>query len=207
MAMDISGNELHGTLQGQPQWVSGLGNGIALAFDPTDGSNDFVELPDTGPLVDFELKNYSISAWFMPQSVPTGQGSTIEYSIVQRAGFHRGLAYGPERDVRFDNWLENGSRIPTSGGFIPPDGWYHLVGILDVESGRSQLYVDGQLTGENTFPPGSTFQPGDGPWRFGIADPGATMLENAAHGAIDDVRLYDRVLTVEEIQALSFAGP
>ena len=41
-AYDSSGNDHHGTLQGDPQWVTGyIGGALEL-----DGTDDYVEVPD-----------------------------------------------------------------------------------------------------------------------------------------------------------------
>ena len=207
MAIDVSGNENHGTLVGSPQWVSTLGDGVGLSLDPTDGEADYVQLPNVPPLDDFELSSYSVSVWFQPLSTPTGQGASFEYALVQRSGFHRGLAYTTDQDVAYDNWYEPGEQVSAFGGFATSGSWYHVVGILDVESGRSQVYLDGEVAGQAGFPAGANLELGDGPWRIGIADPGSGRFENAAHIIVDDVRLFSGALTVEEISDLFQAGP
>jgi hypothetical protein len=60
-----------------------------------------------------------------------------------------------------------------------------------------QIYVDGVLSGSGTGPTGSRTWPTV--LRIGGLQPGYNYL----NGALDEVRLYDRILTVGEVQALA----
>jgi len=57
IAYDSSGNDHHGTLQGDPQWVTGNIGG-ALEFD---GTGDYVEVPDSEGLHLWE--RFTLAAW------------------------------------------------------------------------------------------------------------------------------------------------
>jgi hypothetical protein len=73
--------------------------------------------------------------------------------------------------------------------------WHHVAATRDNITGALAVYVDGVLRGSGTGPAGSrTFPPG---LRIGCLQTGNNFL----NGMIDDVRLYDRILTGGEIAA------
>ena len=74
--------------------------------------------------------------------------------------------------------------------------WHHVAATRNNTSGAVALYVDGVLNGSGTGATGSrTFPPS---LRIGSLQTGNNFL----NGTLDDVRLYDRILTVGEIAAL-----
>ena len=79
-------------------------------------------------------------------------------------------------------------------------GWRHLVCVCDAERQRAALYVDGKQVGQAAAAFGATQALGDrfqsgGRWGGGVFS-----------GEIDDIRLYRRALSAEEVGAL-FAEP
>ena len=78
--------------------------------------------------------------------------------------------------------------------------WRHLAATRNTTTGAMQVYVDGVLRGSGTGPTGSRSWPSI--LRIGGLQPGSNYL----NGALDDVRLYDRVLTASEV-AESFGPP
>ncbi len=74
--------------------------------------------------------------------------------------------------------------------------WHHVAATRNNTSGAVAVYVDGILRGSGTGATGSrTFPPS---LRIGSLQTGNNFL----NGTLDDVRLYDRILTVGEIAAL-----
>jgi hypothetical protein len=74
--------------------------------------------------------------------------------------------------------------------------WHHVAATRNNASGAMAVYVDGVLRGSGTGPTGSrTFPPN---LRIGSLQTGNNFL----NGTLDDVRLYDRILTTNEIAAL-----
>lgn len=77
--------------------------------------------------------------------------------------------------------------------------WYHLVGVRDAQAGTIALYVDGQKVGQQDacYAPGSTGNTVIGRGQFN----GDKV--DYLNGAVDDVRLFDRALTSQEVAQLS----
>lgn len=79
--------------------------------------------------------------------------------------------------------------------------WYHVVGIIDADDSTMRMYIDGNLV-EEVF---------DGALASGIRDTTGDLIigndfgfigTGAFKGEMDDLRIYDRVLSQEEIDAL-----
>ncbi len=203
---DVSGGGNHGTRAGAAVWTTGLGGGGALQFVPTTGADQYVELP-VAPLLDIDTASHSVSVWSKPLSVAPGDMMDYAYTLIGRKGFHRGLAYTKDGEFEWRFWLVPGDQQAHFGLPVPTNVWYHVVGVLDFSQGESTLYVDGQVASSIVLDPAASIEPPTGPWRIGISRPGYTEYRGACHAVLDDVRLYDRVLTPAEVRALHLAGP
>ena len=82
-----------------------------------------------------------------------------------------------------------------------------MVGVVDAKAGTAKVYVNGELEGTEDFDAKKAARDFEGAtWKIGIAEPDSEEWSWPAKGAIDDVRLYSRALSVEEIQAIHKAG-
>jgi fibronectin type 3 domain-containing protein len=94
----------------------------------------------------------------------------------------------------------SGDTTIASSVNINDGAWHHLAATRDNATGEVALYVDGVLRGGGTGATGArTLPPG---LRIGSLQTGGGFL----NGALDDVRLYSRVLSEAELAALA-AGP
>ncbi|MBA7702358.1 hypothetical protein ES703_111122 [subsurface metagenome] len=201
IAFDSSGLGNDGTLGGDPQWTAGKIGG-ALDFD----GDDYVDCGNPSRL-DFGTGSWSVSAWIkMP-------ATTDNRNIFAKGGDNTGgirymLNVSETDDHKACLTVDRDSPSPdkvqaTSIVTVDDDQWHHIVGIRDGSSLR--LYVDGALDGTNTLPAGydlsGTSQGnayiGAG-WRYDTS-----VVHKFLIGVIDDVRIYDRVLTEEEIAWLA----
>jgi alpha-glucuronidase len=76
--------------------------------------------------------------------------------------------------------------------------WHHVAATRNNTTGAITLYVDGVSRGTGMGPVGSRSAPPS--LRIGASRPGGSAFLN---GALDDVRLYNRILTFAEITALA----
>ena len=98
----------------------------------------------------------------------------------------------------------------TGGGFVQynldnlrgPDNWYHIAFVWDLGMGKTWLYVDGVVRQTSTL------------LESGWIDPDPTLNLAGGHkgnskgnGIWDEVRVYDRALTDDEIAALTVVPP
>jgi hypothetical protein len=80
---------------------------------------------------------------------------------------------------------------------LVPNTWYHIVGVFDRASDKGYVYINGVLEAEGPLPdPPST---NDGLTKIGCRNNGT---DGSFDGKIDEVRIYDRALTAEEIRKL-----
>lgn len=202
-AADGSGGGHAGSLMGGPKWGKGKFGG-ALEFD---GIDDHVSIPDSERLRTVQRGSYTISAWLKPARIPPGAGqqNDAHYAILIKAGFHTGLCFTSEATVSLQHWLEGGGKSWSfSDGKLAPGAWRHVAGVIDVSTGSARIYIDGKPDGTGRFPAGAPGKDyGAEPWRIGIARPNAPSWGWAVHGAIDEVRLYSRALSDEEVAALA----
>jgi hypothetical protein len=101
---------------------------------------------------------------------------------------------------RLMTWLMHPTYDPLDSESIITDGqWHHLGLVYDLESFCRRLYVDGvEVAKDNSIVGG---EPSDGGLYFG-AD---KMLGKGTFfsGLIDDIRIYDEVLSAEEVADLA----
>jgi len=190
VAVDSSGKCVDGELFGNPVWSKDGVDGGCLLFD---GVDDYVFI-DGG----FKLATYTMAVWFR-QNTP-GQRDII-------SAYARGVQHGILLEMGADGRLRFLHRFPlgTGGGTniyvsgVPTDGTWHHATITKSKTDIT-LWVDGKELG--TMPDASVFDPTDS---FGVA---LGCLDNERGlarmfvGAMDDVRIYNRALTGDEIKAL-----
>ena len=199
-AKDTSGNNNHGALLGNPQWVAGKKGG-ALAFD----GDDYVDCGNPN-ILNFGTGDWTICAWIKTTYTGRkgtifanggGEGGGIRYTLC--LGEHKKKA--PDRmTLTVDDDLDKGE---VRAGTIVADGqWHHVVGTRDGTA--LSVYVDGTLDGTETIPAdydlsgtsqhnayiGAIWHHEDG------------ILQKYFMGLIDDVLIYSRALTQKEIQGM-----
>ena len=171
------------------EFVNGkAGFGKAGLFN---GEDQFVEIAGGEPDdLAFEAGSMSLSVWFKVNEFDTSwqalvaKGEGDNWRIHRRSG-EEGMAYtgGTDGDT------------PT-GTAINDGAWHHLVAITDADVAEfgSAIYIDGQLDGQLAGPQVLTANG----QRMRIAEnPDATSRE--WEGEIDDLAIWNRVLTPQEI--------
>jgi len=193
-AADSSGNKNHGTLHGNPRWVTGH-DGSALSFD---GVNDYVEIPDDDSLT--PSSKITISFWI------NNRGGV-------RAGIYKWGACPDSRahsfqiadktNIVFASVYEDTMTYGEiySNGSVSKNRWHHLA--LTFNRGNVAIYINGQLD-KSALMSISSITNDDQPLTIGgywsYCD--EKFLEKALNGIVDELMIFDRALSVEEIQKL-----
>jgi glucose/arabinose dehydrogenase len=189
-AADLSGNGYNGTLQYSPTWTSSAGCvlGSCISFD---GSDDYVRVADTAALR--ITGDISVSAWIKP----TGTRS-VQSIVSKRYEFELGPVHSvAPYPLRWSHKAAGGTLV--SGDLAPAteaDQWQHVVLVRDGATRQIRGYKNGALALSSSYsnpPDTSTY-----PLNIG-RNPGGNQR---FRGLIDEVRIYNRVLTAAEIQAL-----
>jgi len=195
-AIDWSGHGNHGTLQGDPQWVAGY-DGDALEFDGSDARLD-------APYIPLDSRSFTITMWVNPVLYTNEQ---VVFSQVQTNALDTSMHFRlggpnigggnvPPRGVRMGFYSND---LDTAGGLIEDNTWYHITFWYDFENQNRRIYVNGTLEAEAAATPylGTSGNTVIGSW-------GTSQW---FRGIIDDVRIYSRALTIEEIQQTMRGDP
>jgi nitrous oxidase accessory protein NosD len=186
--VDSSTNNNDGTLvPSGPTWTPGK-VGSALSFDGVDDYVDMVSTPNLN--IDSDM---TIEAWISLGELGRWQAIANKINSLWR---------GYTLDIDYDNklhfWIGSptGHNVGATGAQImTTDRWYYVVGVFDDVNNKIKVYVDGDLDGTKDY----TGYPliTSVPFRIGC---GSWGIAEQFNGLIDEVAIYNRVLTPEEIQ-------
>jgi N-acetylneuraminic acid mutarotase len=192
VAYDSSGNGNNGNLTGGPTWVTGKIDG-ALSFD---GLDDYVSIPATA---DLDLVNLNISAW-------------INTSNYRQDGFIFEKTSNGQVNSQYNLFLQYNSNSlhwrtkPDSGNYHESrlatntlTSWNFVSASYDGIT--KQIFLNANLSTSDSFS-GAIVQNPNGISLIGKHPPANYFF----NGLIDDVRIYDRALSAQEVQALYNLG-
>ena len=191
---DSSGNELHGTIVGEPAFVEGpAGYGTAMAFDGVDDSVDF----GNDPLFDI-TGEVTLALWVNTQDIGTlqdnpwlGKGDTT-YMI-------KGYREGNQIEFFIYDGGWNSSFADVGDSFN--GAWHHAAGTFDGE--QFLIYIDGEL--ETTLGYEGV---GIVPNTYNVAMGTNTQASGRfSESIMDEAVIYDRALSAGEIRYLAGFRP
>ena len=191
-AVDSSGYGNDGTHTGTPTPTHA--DGVSLGALDFTGDFDGVDVPDASQF-DFGTDDFSVSFW-MNSSTPPGGSARL---VGQSAGADGFVIYATGGDdVVFSITGSSSSTSLTATNVT--DGQWHQVTAM--RTGNTfELYIDGVLADSDTAAVGSVTS--SEPLRMGTSTPFSADYD----GLLDDVRIYNRALTNEEIGSLTGAPP
>jgi len=179
-----------GTIYGATRTTGQVGG--ALSFD---GFNDSVEVPDSDSLdITGDL---TLEAWIEPDSVIyAAQGEIIGKWVATETSYYFAIRDG-QLQMRISAIGSDYYNIEeTNNANISIDTWYHVVGVYDASEQDIKLYINGveeSTTVTGTIP--LSIHIGSANVKIGGWWPGYYFA-----GIIDEVAIYSRALTAEEIQ-------
>ena len=180
---DVAGSANGDFFGGAPSYVKGKMN-QAILFD---GVDDYVEVMVNN------VDAYTISAWIMPER--TDAASVVVRTSPSGTTTHWSHQIRIAASGVFEHYLWDGSERTVTGTTPIEVGNWYFVAIEATHNGPVTLYVNGQEEGAATTV-ATMWADGD---RYHIgSNSGASM--GWFQGIIDDVRIYDHILTLEEIQ-------
>ena len=199
-AYDSAGTN-HGTVHGAT-WVTGQVGG-ALHFD---GVDDYVGLPDNEPIW-LPQYNFTLSAWVYFERSPGTQEVFLDLNYAASADPDYQLGYIVLRksngQLSFAMITTTNPKGLSTDDVFVKDRWYHIVAVRD---GTTQaIYVDGQLNVSITCSPDPIDFVGgydDDKVNIGRYTTNTGNPRYHVQGKIDDVRIYNRGLSPEEIEQL-----
>ncbi|UCE98880.1 MAG: LamG domain-containing protein [Planctomycetota bacterium] len=194
IAYDSAGSN-DGTLVNGPTWTTGKIDG-ALDFD---GVDDYVDCGNTFASVTGSATK-SIMAWVKPKTTDCSSGGLV-IDLYRRSDSSSAFKIRAHGNPAI--WRAGYMKTPTTYGYFDSGvavatEWTHIALVQD--SSDVGVYINGV-------------------WRNGVSDGAAPSISNPPNasvgayvyygsaldcfnGTIDDVRIYDKALTAEEIQEL-----
>ena len=197
---DISGNAQNGIVKGGVTFPKGKVD-RAFKFDGIDGR---IEISDS-PILKFGTGDLTIDAWI---KAPQGTGFRTFIGKEQQSFPFPSVIFRLDPDGKIEfaatdcgtggcGWRT--SRLPVKSPIRVDDNAFHHVAGVRHSSGY-ELYVDGQLVATRSEPARNSDN--SAPLFIGVQN--TTKLP--FKGIVDEVEIYDRVLSASEIQAIFKAG-
>lgn len=201
-AYNSASSQYNGKLDNGPVWVNGK-FGKALYFDSND---DAVEIIDSADIA--EGTAITVSVWMKSLELNTHReiitkhkydNSQWQWRLDQLSSNRLSFSVQDSKIVSAES---------DSVNLIDDKGWHHLAGVYD--GSAVYLYVDGISV--DSSPPPLTGKIADYKHHICIGSAwagsscGATSVDNF-YGYLDDVRIYDRAFSAEEVKELFSSTP
>jgi hypothetical protein len=194
----VDGGE-SGVLQGGARFIDDGAVGRAIEFNGTDG-----QVTTSGPAVRTN-QSFTVAAWVKAREL-TGAMTAVGQEGLFASGFYLQYASGPNKwtflrftqdvaakDMPPDGW------VGVQAGQAPSTEWTHLAGTFNAADKKMTIYVNGQKGGEAILPSVPWHAPG--PLTIGRAKYDGKAAD-FFKGAVDEVRMYSRVLGPEELEGI-----
>ena len=180
----------NGTLYGSAT-ANGVGQiGSAFTFD---GVNGVVSVPDSSTLNAASGSQLTVELWAYRIGSSSSMNLIGKRSECGPVGGNYQLSLTSDFGLTFGN---GASDQAASGKDLPMNQWVHLAGTYD--GSMFKLYMNGQLIGAAT---GNL-----GPMNSSPLIIGGSGNCSRFSGFLDEVALYNRALSAQEIQSIYFAG-
>jgi hypothetical protein len=191
IALDKSGNALHGTLNASVARSTAGKFGGALVFN---GSNSRVDVP-TDPALDLAA-NLTMEAWVFPTAALSNWSTILfrEQTNELVYALYAGTPTSRPRGFINIGTSEATERSVAGSASLPLNVWTHVA--VTYDGATLRLYVNGVTPAGGSVPTTGPM-PAGGALRIG----GNTIWGEYFVGRIDEVRVYSRALTQPEIQS------
>ncbi|MGC4130394.1 MAG: T9SS type A sorting domain-containing protein [Bergeyella sp.] len=201
-ANDVSGNGNHGTVHGATLTEDRFGNpNSAYDFNGTSGYIDFPASSSMGQI--YTAEEFTISAWI---KIRSWYNDWNVFSIIEQ--------YNPNTDMGSllleANWATGG--INFIAGYNAPfagcnftwnfNQWYNITMTYNKSLQEAKFYIDGSLIQTVAYN-GSFSEDLINPYVIGRSLSGPDEYSN---GVIDDMKIFKRALTSQEVGVLVSTG-
>jgi hypothetical protein len=193
IAYDSAGDN-DGNVAGSPIWTTGKIGG-ALGFISRASGVHIDSSAGHGSPLNIYNKNITLAAWVLPDSL--GGGGTV----ITRANIGRGFPVSSAYRLYTGRYSPAGAAVGINtgagkfdlltGNILNPGKWYHIVGVFDRAHDTGIIYVNGveqKRSNQMVMDPLSCDAP--------------TTIGYGFSGKLDDVRIYNYALEVNEVNEL-----
>ncbi len=197
---DFSGGGNNGAAQGGASSVLGGKYNEGYYFD---GNGDYVSVTDSN--ID-ATGSFTIELWMKPESVNRQSGVIVKDTSATNHEYT--TEFQIETRTNNEVWFSMGTQTSwswyaaRSTDLIEAGNWYYVVATMSsTKSGGSmKIYINGEESGSETFSLGRRSDVGD-PVVIGVSsDTDGQGSPQYFHGTIDELRIWDRALSQNEIR-------
>jgi hypothetical protein len=201
-AYDESGNSINGSVHGATLANDRFNNPNSAYY--FDGINDYISLSPADPFIG--LNNYSISLWVKPMGNYYNYGEIIIGIGSATAPYLQSINYDASISTLFASSYNIGTNPVQSYSkscCFGPDQWVNVAITRDNTS--INIYTNGVLIIPQTTNLINDQIPnyGTGPYSAILGSRSNLNSSNFFKGVIDEVRIYNRVLSADEIAKLA----
>ncbi len=213
---DLSGNSHHGTATDAVQYVEGVsGKAFSLKNQENAGSktsvaNQYINFGDSGEILP-DNEDFTVAMWYRTTGNGTDNAALLcnsDFSQRSTQGFGIGNFLGNPRlnfvaeasGTMTRKRIEGGPPLNTT---LMDKGWHLFTAVID-RGGRLALYVD-KVKVDETNPDNADISTLTGSINLGmplVLGAGGNFKTGATNCDVDELRIYSRALTPEEISAL-----
>ena len=196
--VDSSGNGHTGVAQGDT--LTSDIDSMVCRGAVFDGTGDYIELQSFPDLTG----SFSITGWFKSRNNSQVGQRIFADDESDNNGYAISFNDVGTSKVRFFDRTQSGSGIIDSSVTIQLDHWYFVAAVADANSGKRQLYVK-DISGtsdyqESQFTSVSARDTGNA--SIGGETDASAESSFKLTGAIDELKVFDRALTAEEITSI-----
>lgn len=187
-ALDSSEHANHGTVKNFASFENGL-DGTSLSLD---GESGYISIPND-PSLDLEHA-ITIEAWVFPTDA-SGENMIINKEHHYEMALHDGkfsAAFSSENSS-YGLW-----RWVYSDAIVPINTWSHVAASYDGTTVK--LYVNGKLVKQDSVTESGNMVPSNYPTLIGNRS--STSYSSYFDGKIDNVKIHNHPLTIEQLRAI-----
>ncbi|MBN1972287.1 MAG: discoidin domain-containing protein [Sedimentisphaerales bacterium] len=181
----IYGN--NGTITGGPDWIDGRIKG-ALQFS---GQAQYIDC-QAGESLNI-TKEITLSLWVDTNDA----GDNLRHSYMMKGEMTYGLKHTTSNNIQFYIYYDGYHEVLTPVTEAFNGQWHHLAGTFDGQV--MKLYIDGVLMGSTQYK-GGINRDNNYALSFGRNNQGDGLNQWYYEGFLDDIRVYNRALSQQEIQ-------
>jgi hypothetical protein len=208
---DSSGNGRNGTIYGSPMWTTGISS-YGIDFDATD---DYVDIGDHTAFSATDGAGndspFSVSFWVNP-TADAGDFMIISKRDEQETnGAEWWIGHGDTYlNYSIGASTNSGTRIGVLSPALDRDVWTHVLCTYDGSETTAgfRIYFNGVRV-DDTLDSGGSYTGtinSNAPVRIGAWRSGAGTVSGVHTGGLDDVRIYNKNLTSDEVSRLYMMG-
>ena len=192
-ANDDSGNGNNGTVNGATLTSDRFGNAnSAYSFN---GTNNFIELVNSAQLDN--MNDFSISTWYQVNNTSPQFQFLVSKDLMGDPPNGDWDFYINYNKVKFDITINTNNNSGTQNSLIQPNTWNHALITRNSSSGLINIYINGIL--ENSFT--GYIGPYSNTQKMNFGRQGSSN-QHFLNGKLDDIGIWNRVLTPSEVSQL-----